>query len=126
MDIDDICIISKKSNNKFDDQKEFFENNYNKVLCYGAKIQVPSSTVRRKLPMLLPFAARKEKSSEHIRASSSEYSRSISSSNCVQQQWHAAAATTEVCSKLQAARPIHRVALQGGGSYDPPQLYMMM
>jgi hypothetical protein len=31
MDIDDICIILKKSNNKFDDQKEFFENNYNKV-----------------------------------------------------------------------------------------------
>ena len=31
MHIDDICIILKKSNNKFDDQMEFFENNYNKV-----------------------------------------------------------------------------------------------
>jgi hypothetical protein len=31
MDIDNICIALKKSNNKFDDQKEFFENNYNKV-----------------------------------------------------------------------------------------------
>ena len=31
MDIDDTCIILKKSNNKFDDQMEFFENNYNKV-----------------------------------------------------------------------------------------------
>jgi hypothetical protein len=31
MDIDNICIALQKSNNKFDDQMEFFENNYNKV-----------------------------------------------------------------------------------------------
>jgi hypothetical protein len=31
MDIDDIRIILKKSNNEFDDQMEFFEKNYNKV-----------------------------------------------------------------------------------------------
>ncbi len=38
MHIDDICIILKKSNNKFDDQMEFFENNYNKVfLTMGDK-----------------------------------------------------------------------------------------
>jgi hypothetical protein len=31
MDIDHICIALQKSNNKFEDQIEFFENNYNKV-----------------------------------------------------------------------------------------------
>ena len=31
MDIDDICITLKKSNNKFDDQMDSFEKNYNKV-----------------------------------------------------------------------------------------------
>jgi hypothetical protein len=29
MDIDDICIALQKNNNKFDDQMDFFENNYN-------------------------------------------------------------------------------------------------
>jgi hypothetical protein len=31
MDIDDICITLKKSNNKFDDQIEFFKKKYNQI-----------------------------------------------------------------------------------------------
>ena len=31
MDIDNICIALKSSNNKFDDQIELFEKNYNKI-----------------------------------------------------------------------------------------------
>jgi hypothetical protein len=31
MDIDNICIASQKSNNKFEDQIEFFKTNYNKI-----------------------------------------------------------------------------------------------
>jgi hypothetical protein len=45
MDIDDICITLKKSNNKFDDHVEFFEKNYNKVL-----IGVPSCLRFRRWP----------------------------------------------------------------------------
>ena len=31
MDIDDICIALQKSNNKFEDQIEFFKTNYHKI-----------------------------------------------------------------------------------------------
>ncbi len=31
MDIDNICIALQKSNNKFEDQIEFFETNYSKI-----------------------------------------------------------------------------------------------
>ena len=31
MDIDNICIALQKSNNKFEDQIEFFKTNYNKI-----------------------------------------------------------------------------------------------
>jgi hypothetical protein len=31
MDFDDICITFKKSNNKFDDQIDFFKTNFNKI-----------------------------------------------------------------------------------------------
>jgi hypothetical protein len=31
MDIDNICIVLQKSNNKFEDQIEFFKTNYNKI-----------------------------------------------------------------------------------------------
>ena len=96
----------------------------------GAKIEVASSTVQRKLPMLLPLAACKESSSEHSRASSSEHSRASSSGNGVrssgmqQQQWHAAAATAAACVKRRAARSLGSVELHGGGSYAPPRRYM--
>ena len=53
-----------------------------------------------KLPMLLQLGARKESSSEHSRASSSEHSRASSNSNCVQQQWPAAAAAAAAYGKL--------------------------
>ena len=31
MDIDNICIALQKSNNKFEDQIDFFKTNYNKI-----------------------------------------------------------------------------------------------
>ena len=31
MDIDNICIALQKSNNKFEDQIEYFKTNYNKI-----------------------------------------------------------------------------------------------
>jgi len=38
MDIDDICITFKKSNNKFDHQTEFFKTNYNIIyMTMGVK-----------------------------------------------------------------------------------------
>jgi hypothetical protein len=37
MDIDDICITFKKSNNKFDDQIEFFKKHYNKIFIWETK-----------------------------------------------------------------------------------------
>ena len=31
MDIDNICIVLQNSNNKYEDQIEFFKTNYNKI-----------------------------------------------------------------------------------------------